>query len=156
MGFHALSGGSSDMTASFVTAPPSRPSVAAAIAIGALLLIAFGGTLAVAHTDLPHIPEILVAYDAALIMLSLMTAYLLFGQFMVSGTVSVAVLATAYLVTGLLQTENLLFFPGVFLRQDFYHVDAASPIWVWLICHVIFPGLVCLYAFIDARKHTVL
>ncbi len=143
------------MTASFVTALPSRGSVGAAVAIGGSLVVAFGATLAVARADLPHIPEILVAYDAALIMLSLMTAYLLFGQFMVSGTVSVAVLASAYMVTGLLQVENLLFFPGVFLRQSVYPVDAASPIWVWLICHVIFPALVCLYAFVEGRKQTV-
>jgi len=155
MGFHELYRPRPDMSASFVTAVPSRGSLAAAIAIGGLLVVAFGATLTVAHTDLPHIPEILVAYDAALIMLSLMTAYLLFGQFMVSGTISVAVLATAYMTTGLLQIENLLFFPGVFLRQDVYQVDAASPIWVWLICHVIFPALVCLYAFIDGRKHTM-
>jgi len=155
MGFHELSGPSPHMTASFVTALPSRRSRAAAMTIGALLVLACGVTLTVARTDLPHIPEILVAYDAALIMLSLMTAYLLFGQFMVSGTASVAVLGSAYLVTGLLQVENLLFFPGVFLRQDFFPVDAASPIWIWLICHVILPGLVCLYAFIDGRKLTV-
>jgi len=140
------------MTASFVTARPSRRSVAAAVTIGGLLVTACGATLAVARADLSHIPEILVAYDAALIMLSLMTAYLLFGQFMVSGTISVAVLATAYLVTGLLQIENLSFFPGVFLRQEMFQVDPASAVWVWLICHVIFPALVCLYAFIDEHK----
>lgn len=139
------------MTTSFITARPSGRSLTAAAAIGGLLIIACGATLTVARTDLPHIPEILIAYDAALIMLSLMTAYLLFGQFLVSGATSVALLATAYLVTGLLEIENLVFFPGVFLRQELFHVDPASPIWVWLICHVILPALICVYAFIDER-----
>ena len=138
------------MTATFITARPSRRSVAAAASIGAALVIGCGAVLTVAHNDLPHIPEVLVAYDAALVMLSVMTAYLLFGQFMVSGSASVAVLATGYLTTGLLQIENLLFFPNVFLRQDLFQVDPSSPVWVWLICHVVFPAAVCLYAIAEA------
>lgn len=143
------------MTASFITARPSRRSLAAAATVSAILVVGCGAALTVARADLPHIPEILIAYDAGLIMLSLMTAYLLLSQFIVSGTVSVAVLAGAYLTTGLLQIENLLFFPGVFLRQDLFRVDPASPIWVWLICHVIFPGCVCLYAVVDGQKLAV-
>ncbi len=143
------------MTASFITARPSRRSLAAAVSIGVILVTGCGAALTVARADLPHIPEILIAYDAALIMLSLMTAYLLFGQFMVSGTASVALLATGYLTTGLLQIENLMFFPGVFLRQDVFHVDPASAVWVYLICHVIFPAAICVYAFVDGLKVTL-
>src|SRR5258708_5818008 len=138
------------MTAtSFITARPSRNSFAAAAAIGASLLVACALTLSAARTDLPHIPELLVAYDGALIILTLMPAYLLFGQFLLSGTLPVAILATAYLTTGLLVVVTLLCFPGVFLRQDFFHVDPASSIWVWLICHVLFPAAVCVYALLD-------
>jgi diguanylate cyclase (GGDEF)-like protein len=143
------------MTASFITARPSRRSVAAATTVGALLVITTAAMLTVANADLPHIPELLIAYDAALVMLSLMTAYLLFGQFLVSGALAVALLATAYLMTGALQIENLLFFPDVFLRQDLFHVDPSSSIWVWLICHVLFPALLCVYAFVDRTNLAV-
>lgn len=143
------------MTASFITARPSRRSVVVAATVAALLAATTAATLTVADADLPHIPELLVAYDAALVMLSLMTAYLLFGQFIVSGVVAAALLATAYLMTGALQIENLLFFPDVFLRQDLFHVDPSSSIWVWLICHVLFPFLICVYAFVDRMNLVV-
>jgi diguanylate cyclase (GGDEF)-like protein len=141
------------MTATtFITARPSRRSIATAAAIGASLLVACVLTLSVARTDLPHIPELLVAYDAALIILNFMTAYLLFSQFLVSGMLSVAILATAFLTFGLMVIVNVLCFPGVFLRMGFMRVEPASPIWVWLICHVMFPALVCVYALVDWLK----
>jgi len=137
---------------SFVTSRPTPGNFTAAATIVGLLLAACVLTLIVARVDLPHIPELLVAYDAAVIILNLMTAYLLFSQFTVTGTVSVAVLATGYLVTGLLVIVNVLCFPGVFLRQDLFQVDPASPIWVYLICHVIFPASVCAYAVLDGWR----
>jgi len=140
---------------SFITSRPTRPNLLTAATIGAILLIGSALTLGVARTDLPHIPELLVAYDAAVIILNLMTAYLLFGQFIVSGSTSIAVLATGYLITGLLVIVNLLCFPGVFLRQDVFQVDPASSIWVYLICHVVFPASVCAYAVLDGWRLSV-
>lgn len=143
------------MTASFLTARPTRRSHVAAAIAGALLVAATAATFTVANSDLPHIPEILIAYDSALIILSLMTAYLLFGQFLVSGALAAALLASGYLLTGVLQIENLLFFPDVFQRQDLFHVDPASPVWVWLICHLVFPAAICLFAVVDRTSHIV-
>ena len=71
----------------------------------------------------------------------ILTAFLLFAQFYVNGRVSVAILATAYALSGFLTVTYVFAFPGLFLASSTLGQQQIS-IWCWVVWHCSFPILV--------------
>ena len=90
-----------------------------AIAIGAALVsaITLGAIAPIAQVPLARVDAFIPAYEAALAIIDLITAVLLFGQFERTRTLALLVLACGYLFDFLIIIPHALTFPGVFAAK---------------------------------------
>lgn len=102
-----------------------------------------------AKTQLPAIPAFIPIYESALIVNDLITAVLLFGQFMIARSKAMAVLASGYLFTGIIAFCHMLTFPGLFAPGGLLGAGPQSTAWIYMFWHGGFPLFVIAYALID-------
>jgi diguanylate cyclase (GGDEF)-like protein len=76
----------------------------------------------------------------------LLTGFLLYAHYRVTGRVALLVVACAYLLTGLFSVPYLAAFPGIFFVAS--GLQQIS-IWLWLCWHTLFPLIVGTYFLID-------
>ncbi len=79
----------------------------------------------------------------------LLTAFLLFSQFYVAGKISVAFMAAAYGLTGLLTIPYLYAFPGIFSTAAPSLGDLQTSIWIWTVWHCTFPVIIGITHLVD-------
>jgi diguanylate cyclase (GGDEF)-like protein len=82
----------------------------------------------------------------------LLTAFLLFAQFYVNGSVFIGLTASAYLVTGVLTWPYLVAFPGIIRLDTLSMSDDQTSIYLWLLWHATFPTLILCAQFYDAAR----
>ncbi|HEX3467997.1 MAG TPA: sensor domain-containing diguanylate cyclase [Candidatus Elarobacter sp.] len=123
-----------------------RDVVAAALFVAVLLAV----TMAGAHWGNmpgpvvpPFIPIVATFWGAA----DLLTAFLLFTQFLVNGIRAFAYLGGAYAYVGLLTIPYVAFFPGLFPEGS--PVTSQVSVWLWLVWHLIFPLIIASYRLYD-------
>ncbi len=106
---------------SLMSPPVTRGQTTVAIAVSLALVALFVATMPYARLPTQHTEVILPAYAAAIAMLELTTAALLYGLFAVRRTRALLLLASGYLFSALLVPMWVLSFPGVFdaLGLDF-------------------------------------
>jgi hypothetical protein len=117
----------------------------AALGILLLALLAIPG----AQTPLPPLPAFMPAFATAVIIIELITAYLLLGQFLHSGRFSGVLLFAAYLYSGLMVVPHLLVFPKVFAEAGLMGAGPQAATWLWVFWHGGFPVWVALYALVE-------
>ena len=129
--------------------PAQRLMALAAIAFSAacLLLIA-----PYAQRDLWHAPAFTPAYCAALCMIDLITAALLFVQFFRLRTMALLVLASGYLFCSLIAIVFMLTFPEVFGPEGVLGGGPQSSAWLYVFWRGLFPAFVVAYALLSGRK----
>ena len=112
--------------------------VALSLLAGSLLSIRLGGLQG------PHLPAFISIVATLWCAADLLTAFLLYVNFRVTGTVGFLAIACAYCVTGVLTMPYLLAFPNIFFFGK--QLQQVS-ITLWLIWHVLFPLIVgtCLW-----------
>lgn len=79
----------------------------------------------------------------------LLTAFLLFSQFYVAGKISLAFMATAYALTGLLTVPYLFAFPGVFGAAPLSTGELQVSVWIWVLWHCSFPLIIGITHLVD-------
>lgn len=79
----------------------------------------------------------------------LLTAFLLFSQFYVAGKISLAVMAAAYTLTGLLTIPYLFAFPGIFGTPQRSSGELQVSVWIWVLWHCTFPAIIGITHLID-------
>lgn len=79
----------------------------------------------------------------------LLTAFFLFSQFYVAGKLSLAFMATAYLLTGLLTLPYLYAFPGVFSKATPTLGELQTSVWIWVVWHCTFPLVIGITHVVD-------
>ena len=126
-------------------APATRAMRIAAAATVAVATLFFLALVPFAGVRLPEAPAFLPAYEAGLALCNLLTAALLYAQFARLRTLSLLVLASAYLFCGLLIAPHLLTFPGVFAPQGLLGAGPQTAAWIYLIWHFAFPALLIAY-----------
>src|SRR5439155_2123808 len=83
-------------------------------ALAALIvsLLVFAALAPFAQVQLAPVPAFIPIYESALVILDLMTAVLLFGQYRIARTDALLVLGAGYLFTALMAVGHALTFPG--------------------------------------------
>jgi Membrane-associated sensor, integral membrane domain len=104
-----------------------------------------------ARQSLPRIEPFIPVYGSALVVLDLVTAVLLFGQFRFLGTPGLGVLASGYLFSGFLTISHGLSFPGLFAPDGLLGAGPQTTAWLYMFWHGGFPLMVAAYAWLKRR-----
>lgn len=115
----------------------------------------------VAMLILPHVrvtlikvPAFLPSYATLALFADLLTAFLLFGQFMRTRSVALGVLAATYYYSGLVILAYILTFPDVFSPTGLLYANPQTAIWLFVCWHTGFPCGIFLYMLVDQRYGT--
>lgn len=114
----------------------------------ALVLVA-AAILPSAQIQLPNLPFFLPGVLTTTVMIDLFIAYLLYGQFIVSGSPAILVLAAAFVVRGILLCGYSVASPGVILGAGYLPFGPQAAPWMLVLWHLSFPVLVAAYAWIE-------
>jgi len=99
-----------------------------------------------ARFPLPQVNAFLPVYQSALIIIELITALLLFGQFNIVRHRALLVLACAYLLSAFMAAAHLASFPGLFSQTGLLGATAQTTAWLYFMWHGAFPLLIVVYA----------
>jgi len=146
----ALAGGFSLATAS---ASPRQRRVA--LAVCGLLIVITAAVLPHSTAQLPVIPAFLPTFAAAVFILDVLTAFLLFSQFATGRSVSLALLAATYLFSGLIVVVQIGTFPGVYTAAGLFGAGTQTAVWLWMFWHAGFPLGILTYAIADWRSDAI-
>jgi len=97
----------------------------------------------------PHLDAIVPAIGSAAIVAMIVSAMMLRNQYQTTRFVPLAVLSTAYWITGLLLVPSLLFTKGVFSPTAFGLGAQAAP-WMWIVWHAAFVMLAAGYVWSES------
>ncbi len=129
---------------SAVPASRSEARVALGVVLASLLIVA--ALAPFAKLPLPRVPAFIPLYQAALVMIDLITAALLFAQCGASRSRALFILACGYLFTGVMTAAHTLTFPGLFAPQGLLGAGTQSTAWIYMLWHAVFPLFVIGYA----------
>jgi diguanylate cyclase (GGDEF)-like protein len=115
----------------------------AVVLASTLLFLAFAPF---AKVQLPVLPPFIALYEAALVINDLITAVFLFGQFHISRSKALLLLACGYMFTALIAVAHALSFPGLFAPNGLLGAGPQSTAWLYMFWHAGFPLLVIAYA----------
>jgi signal transduction histidine kinase len=116
-------------------------------------LLVFLAALPFAKTQLAAVPAFIASYQSALVVCDLVTAVLLFAQYVFLGATPLLALATGYLFTALMATAHALSFPGLFAPSGLLGAGPQSTAWMYMFWHAGFPALVIAYTVLQRRGH---
>lgn len=120
-----------------------------AIVVTILSLLVFASLAPFAKVPLAPVAAFIPAYQAPLALNDLLTSILLFGQFSITRSRGLLLLASAYLFTALMVAAHLASFPGAFAPAGLFGSGPQTTAWLYLIWHAGFPILVAAYAVFD-------
>src|SRR4051794_38347351 len=104
----------------------------------------FAAVAPFARTRLPEVPLFVASYQSALVINDLITAVLLFAQFVMLRSRALLLLACGYLFTASMAVMHALTFPGLFTPTGLLesgNVGRQIPFWIYVIWHGGFPVL---------------
>lgn len=84
-------------------------------------------------------PAFMPAFFAAVFLIELMTAYLLWQQFEAQGEIRLLGLSLTYLFTALLVIPTALTHPFVLNTTSILGGTPSTPVWFWVTWHLVFP-----------------
>jgi signal transduction histidine kinase/CheY-like chemotaxis protein len=116
-----------------------------AIAVLVVSLAVFGALAPFAQAKLAPVPAFIPIYESALVILDLVTAVLLFGQYRIARSDSLLLLASGYLFTALMAIGHALTFPGLFAPEGLLGAGPQSTAWIYMFWHAAFPLFVLAY-----------
>jgi PAS domain S-box-containing protein len=136
----------------FLGSAPARPTdriTALAVIIVCLLVSAVAST----YADTPSQISIafIAACEAPLVVIELITALLLFGQFRELRERSLLLLASGYLFTAFVVVAHALSFPGLFKAEGLIG-GSLTTIWLWAFWHGLFPCFIGGYAILAQQE----
>ncbi|HZP69048.1 MAG TPA: MASE4 domain-containing protein [Pseudolabrys sp.] len=133
------------------TATASQADKRVAVVIAAVSLIAFAVAVPFARTPLAPMPAFIPSYEAALFLIDLVTAVLLYDQAIRVRSYAVLVLAAGYLFDALIIVPHALSFPGAFAPGGLLGAGPQTTAWLYVFWHGGFPLFVIGYAIM--RRH---
>jgi len=126
-------------------APSGRWDRGLATAFVALSFLSLLAIAPFAHVNLIHAPQFVPAYESALWVCDFATALLLLGQFHRSGSPSLLVLSSAYLMSTLIIPPHMMAFPGLFAPQGLLGGNGQTIGWLYVLWHTAFPWFVLVH-----------
>jgi hypothetical protein len=124
-----------------------------AAVVAAATLLAFVAAVPFARVPLARMPAFILSYQAALFFIDLITAVLLYEQFVRLRSRSVLTLAAGYLFDAFLIVAHTLTFPGAFAPSGLLGAGMQTTAWLYVFWHGGFPLFVMGYALL--RRHEV-
>ncbi|MGD1067254.1 MAG: MASE4 domain-containing protein, partial [Vulcanimicrobiaceae bacterium] len=143
------------VTNSLATFPASRRQRTWAFTVLALLGAFVLAVLPIARVKLASIPPFLPTFTTFVTVTDLLTAVLLYRDAWNARSLSLNLLASAYLYSGLIVIPHVLTFPGVYGDTGLSSPFSQSAVWLWVAWHAGFP-LFALGSAIVARWEPVL
>jgi signal transduction histidine kinase len=131
------------------TTPASAGSRRIAVAIVLVSVAVFFATAPFAKTALTPVWPFIPLYEAALIVVELVTAALLFGQFSTVRSRALLALAGGYLFTACMAVAHTLSFPGLFSQTGLLDAGPQSTAWIYMFWHGGFPLFVVGYSLLQ-------
>jgi signal transduction histidine kinase len=101
---------------------------------------------------LPAMPAFIPSYESSLIVIDMIAALLMFGQFAQLRTLPILVLACGYLFDGMMITAHALTFPGLYAPGGWLWAGPQSTAWIYMIWHGGFALFVIGYAVLQTRS----
>jgi diguanylate cyclase (GGDEF)-like protein len=137
--------------------PAGRGERRLALAVVLLSTIFFFVAAPFAKVRVAEVWAFLPIYQSVLVINDLITAVLLFGQFGISRSRGLLVLASGYLFSALMAVSHLLSFPALITPTGLLGAGSQTTAWLYFLWHGIFPLLVVAYALLGdghAPTHT--
>jgi two-component system, sensor histidine kinase and response regulator len=137
-----------------VTALATRRQMRFAALIAVIAVVAFVAAVPFVRVPLAKMPAFIPTYETALFLIDLLTALLLFEQFVQLCLPAVLVLASAYLFDAFLIVPHALTFPGAFAPTGLLGAKMQTTAWLYVFWHGGFPLFVMSYALLRRREAT--
>ena len=149
----SLNAGKSDHTLAVVEADLRQRRVAlSAIVLSGLVFLA---ALPFLTQPLTPVFAFVPAYEASLVILDLITAVLLCGQFAHQRSAAILVIAAGYLFDAFQVVPHALSYPGLLTPAGWLSGGAQTTAWLYMFWHGGFPIFVIAYALMRQRGVTV-
>jgi len=137
------------------SSPPTRAQRRWALAVAALLSVAFVATLPFDQAHLSPLAAFIPTLQGVFSVADLITAVLLYSQFSIDRSRSLLVLASGYFFAALITTAFSLTFPGAFTPTGLFGAGLQSAAWLYMLWHFGFSATVLSYAWLrDADRET--
>jgi signal transduction histidine kinase len=120
-----------------------------------LSLLVFAVAVPWATLPLPQVWAFIPAYESALVLSDAITAVLLFGQFRITRSRAMLILASGYLFTALTTVVHGLTFPGAVTPTGLLGAGPQTTAWLYMIWHGGFPLFVIGYALARGRSPAI-
>jgi signal transduction histidine kinase/CheY-like chemotaxis protein len=104
-----------------------------------------------AQRKLAAVAAFIPIYESALVLLDLITAVLLFGQYRILRSGALLLLGSGYLFTAVMAAGHALTFPGLFAPEGLLGAGPQSTAWIYMFWHAGFPLFVVGYALLGRR-----
>src|SRR5262249_22613271 len=114
--------------------------------------ILFIAAVPFAKVQLQTVGAFIPIYETALIILDLITAVLLFGQFAFLRSRAILVLACGYLFTSTITISHALSFPGLFAPQGLLGSGPQTTVWLYVFWRVGFAMFVLAFALLKDER----
>lgn len=109
-----------------------------------------------AREQLASAAAFIPAYESALTINDLLTATLLYVQFVVSRSLAMLTLAGGYVFCAFITIPHALSFPGSFSRTGLLDAGSQTAAWLYVFWHAGFPLAVILYVWTSNRERTAI
>jgi len=147
MGMAAVIGNESDRSAPWLSdLPPTAFQTWFAIAIAAVVLVAFITIAPFAGIPLVALNIFFPLLDAIVFVTDMITAVLLFSQFSIAGSRPLLALANGYFFSGLIVVPHALTFTGAFSPTGLLGANIQTGSWLFIFWHIGFAAALLAYA----------
>ena len=126
--------------------------IALVIAVAAVL--GFAVIIPFVRVPLARMPAFIPSYEAALFLIDLITAALLYEQFVRLRSGALLVLASGYLFDAFIIVPHALSFPGAFASAGLLGAGPQTTAWLYVFWHGGFPLFVMAYAVLRRRERS--
>jgi signal transduction histidine kinase len=124
------------------------------LALGVILLAAFGIVAPFAHLPLGRFDSFIPSLGATIFVNDLITSVLLFAQYSIVPSRAILVLASGYFFTALIVIPHALTFPGAFAPTGLLGAGLQTTAWLYFLWHIGSPIAVLTYAYLKDAKPT--
>ncbi len=142
------------------TLPPGSKERAVARSVVAASALLFLILLPFAKLHLQQNPAFVPVYETLLVVIDLITAVLLFGQYRILRSRALLCLVSGYLFAAFMEIGHALSFPNAFSSQGLIGGGTQTTAWIYLFWHAGFPLFVTAYVLMkgpaerDREQHT--
>jgi len=124
-----------------------------ALGVVGVSAVLFACAVPFAGMPLAQVPGFVASYQSALAINDLITAVLLYSQFVVLRSWGLLLLTGGYLFTAAAAVAHALTFPGLFTPNGLFHAGSQTTVWLYMVWHGGFPLFVLGYALLKSQEN---